>query len=321
MSPEYGHCRFSTYCFLCDSVQDNPSRAMLPTPDCPNEVGSLRKDEEEEERERGNSSHIEECSMDADLPGCVDVVTPAGHGSVGAISPAGHEDRLRHGPLAEEEVVTPAGVEVGGSHVTTEPEQSHGLVEGRGLDIEPLKGDGECVPCSPSVTDGGDGATSTPSDSGTLSPSGASREVKGDCTQEEGSTSPSTEQKDQRRVSLALVPLTETAHSFLTGTDLTGPPGNPLAGDMISPGELRSDVGSAASQPSGPAEEHLSEEHLSEEQSEEEPSGGVCGEGADEECNAGGVVLASHEEEEQSEEQQATFPCLPPEPVRASLMV
>ena len=281
---------------------------MLPTPDSSTEVGSLRKDEEkamlpapDSSTEVGNLRKDEERAM---LP------APDSSTEVGSLCK--DEEEEESGNLLTN-FMPEVGV-VGVSHVT-----NPGLKR-RGRELG--KRDNEYFLFSRCVTDGGD---PTPSEDGTLpSPSGVSPQVSGNGARKEGSTSPSTEQKDEPSstgqkdepgVSLALVPLTETASSFLTSITHTSPPCNLLTGDDICPRELQSGVGSTATQSSVPAK-HLLEEHLSKELSE--GGGGGCGEGADVEYRAGGVILAGHKEEERREKQQATFPCLPPDPVRVS---
>jgi len=311
---------------------------MLPTPDSSTEVGSLRKDEEkamlpapDSSTEVGNLRKDEERAM---LP-APDSSTEVGSlrkDEEKAMLPA-HDSSTEVGNLCKDEeeeesgnfltnFMPEVGV-VGVSHVT-----DPGLKR-RGRELG--KRDNEYFPFSRCVTDGGD---PTPGEDGTLpSPSGVSPQVSANGARKEGSASPSTEQKDEPSptgqkdepsptgqkdepgVSLALVPLTETASSFLTSITHTSPPCNLLTGDDICPRELQSGVGSTATQSSVPAK-HLSEEHPSKELSEE--GGGGRGEGADVEYRAGGVVIAGHKEEEQREKQQATFPCLPPDPVRVS---
>ena len=108
--------------------------------------------------------------------------------------------------------------------------------------------------------------------------------------------------KDQPRPNLALVPLTETAHSFVV--DTTHGPARPSGSTQLS-GRLQTEVVSNASGPSCPPEENLSEGER-----------GADGEVTVVESNARPMALApKEEEEEQNGDQHATFPCLPPDPV------
>ena len=109
------------------------------------------------------------------------------------------------------------------------------------------------------------------------------------------------EPKDQPRPNLALVPLTETTHSFVVDTTHQARP----SGSTQLSGRLQTEVVSNASGPSCPPEENLSEGER-----------GADGEVTVAESNARAMALSpKEEEEEQNEDQHATFPCLPPDPV------
>ena len=130
--------------------------------------------------------------------------------------------------------------------------------------------------------------------SGKLESAGGDRTAKdvGTLTEDE-----LPEPKDQPRPNLALVPLTETTHSFVPDTTHQARP----SGSTQLSGRLQTEVVSNASGPSCPPEENLSEGER-----------GVDGEVTVAESNARAMALAPKEEEE---DQHATFPCLPPDPV------
>ena len=187
--------------------------------------------------------------------------SPAGRETTRAFSPAGWETTRAFSPAGREttRAFSPAGRE------TTRAFSPAGQ---EGYDIRATSGKLESA--------GGD---STAKDVGTL-------------TEDE-----LPEPKDQPRPNLALVPLTETTHSFVPDTTHQARP----SGSTQLSGRLQTEVVSNASGPSCPPEENLSEGER-----------GVDGEVTVAESNARAMALAPKEEEE---DQHATFPCLPPDPV------
>ena len=244
---------------------------MLPAPNPPSDLPSATVSLGEEEEEEGDTFVL-------------GAFSPAGRVTARAFSPAGQETARAFTPAGQEGYdirVTSGKLESNRRDSAVVDRKERG--DGTSAETERKNNSGRVLVSSETVEDASLKEL-TAKDVGKLT----------------GAEPPGP--KDQPRPNLALVPLTETAHSFVV--DTTHGPARPSGSTQLS-GRLQTEVVSNASGPSCPPEENLSEGER-----------GADGEVTVVESNARPMALApKEEEEEQNGDQHATFPCLPPDPV------
>ena len=244
---------------------------MLPAPNPPSDLPSATVSLGEEEEEEGDTFVL-------------GAFSPAGRVTARAFSPAGQETARAFTPAGQE------GYDIRATSGKLESNREDSAVvdrkeegDGTSAETERKNNGGRVLVSSETVED--------------ASLKGLTAKDVGKLT---GDELPGP--KDQPRPNLALVPLTETAHSFVV--DTTHGPARPSGSTQLS-GRLQAEVVSNASGPSCPPEENLSGGER-----------GADGEVTVVESNARPMALAPKEEgEEQNGDQHATFPCLPPDPV------
>ena len=243
---------------------------MLPAPNPPSDLPSATVSLGEEEEEEGDTFVL-------------GAFSPAGRVTARAFSPSGQETAR---------VFTPAGQEGYDIRVTSGKLESNR--EDSAVVDRKERGDGTSAKTE-RKNNGGRVLVS----SETVEDASLKELTAKDVGKLTGNEPPGP--KDQPQPNLALVPLTETAHSFVVDTTHQARP----SGSTQLSGRLQTEVVSNASGPSCPPEENLSEGER-----------GADGEVTVVESNARPMALApKEEEEEQNGDQHATFPCLPPDPV------